>query len=361
MTIRFTIYCHTNKVNGKQYVGQTTWTVEDRWKEHVAAAKFHQGCRVFGAAIRKYGPDSFDHEVLEVVATQQEADLTETEWIKRKVSLVPTGYNLNSGGGSYGRLHEDSKRLIGEKSRKYLANMTPEQRTAYFLTNIHIYTPERLARLVERVQSKESREQVTLSQKKFWSQLTPEERLVRARHMHAGISEEKKSGRVRKAWANLTPEARAERVRNASEANVRSSSPERSKRRSEVMIARQASTAPEQRSAVVNKAWVTRRAKYGQAGVKDPSSDRNGSANMTPEARSDRIRKGWATMTPEAHKERARKMQDGRRLARLAKSGQRLDEDLVPFVRHWNLRGHSVKSIALAFDVSTSEIERAVA
>jgi hypothetical protein len=66
-------------------------------------------------------------------------------------------------------------------------------------------------------------------------------------------------------------------------------------------------------------------------------------------------------MTSETRAERVRKMTEGRRLARLAKSGQQLDEELVPFVRHWARRGHSVRSIALAFDVSTGEIERVVA
>jgi len=66
-------------------------------------------------------------------------------------------------------------------------------------------------------------------------------------------------------------------------------------------------------------------------------------------------------MTPEAYDERVRKTREGKRLARLAKSGQQLDAELVPFVQHWHKRGHSIRSIALAFDVSTNEIERAVA
>ena len=66
-------------------------------------------------------------------------------------------------------------------------------------------------------------------------------------------------------------------------------------------------------------------------------------------------------MTSEARAERVCKIQEGRRLARLKKSNQRLDEELIPFVRHWNLRVRSIESIALAFNVSNSEIERAVA
>jgi hypothetical protein len=72
---------------------------------------------------------------------------------------------------------------------------------------------------------------------------------------------------------------------------------------------------------------------------------------------------GKQYMTPEARAERVRKINEGRRLARLKKvaGSQLLDAELLPFVRHWHLRGHSVESIASAFNVPSVEIERAVA
>lgn len=409
MTTRFTIYCHTNRVNGKNYVGQTLYSMEKRWRDHISQSKSGRMDRyspVFHAAIRKYGPEAFDHRQLEIVFTKAEADLAETYWVKQLNCRVPFGYNVAAGGQGPGYHHEDTKRLIGQASklwwqamtaeersarqkacwsperliraksivvseahrakigeaaRKRLAGMTPEQRTEFFKKNIHIYTPERLARHAERFRSKEHREKVAAIQKDFWSKLSPEERLARAKHMHAGISEEKKHERTHKAWAKLTPEKRAERIRNASEANVRAWSPERSKKRSEAQSARHAAIPPEQRREVVNKAWVTRRAKYGQSGMKNPAPARSGYVKLTPEELSKRRRKSWANMTPEAYDERVRKTREGKRLARLAKSGQQLDAELVPFVQHWHKRGHSIRSIALAFDVSTNEIERAVA
>ena len=363
MNVRFTIYCHTNKVNGKRYVGQTIDTMEERWKEHVSAAKQHRGAPLFGAAIRKYGSDAFDHEVLEVlITTQQEADVAETEWVKRKESRAPGGYNLAAGGGGPGYHHEDSKRLIGASSKRYLAKMTPEQRAAHFRKNIHVYTPDRLARHLVRIKSKESREQVASTMKDFWSQFTQEEKSARIRRQLAGMSAEKKSARVRKAWANATPEARAERVSKAQEAG-RKVGPLRSEKMRQFQLARQATLTPEQRSETGRKAWETRLARYGESGVKDPAADRNGSAKMTPEARSERLRKGWANMTPEARAERVHRINEGRRLARLKRvaGSQTLDAELLPFVRHWHLRGHSVETIALTFNVSTGEIERAVA
>ena len=361
MNARYTFYCHTNKVNGKRYVGQTVDTMEVRWKGHVSAAKQYRGSRILGAAIRKYGPEAFDHEVLEVaVVTQKEADILETNWIKRKKSRAPGGYNLAAGGSGPGYHHEDSKRLIGASSKRHLAKMTPEQRAAYFRKNIHVYTPERLTRHLARIKSKESREQVASTLKDFWSQFTPEEKSARVRHMLAGMSKEEKGERTRKAWAKLTPEEHAERVRKAQEGG-RKAGPLRSEKMRQFQLAKQATLTPEQRSETIKKAWTTRRAKYGQGGVKNPASGRGGFVDMSPEARSDSLRKGWANMTSEARAERVRKIQEGRRLARLKKSNQRLDGDLIPFVRHWSTRGHSIESIAVAFNVSTNEIERAVA
>ncbi|QJX73984.1 GIY-YIG catalytic domain-containing protein [Faustovirus] len=34
------IYLITNKLNGRQYVGQTTRTIEERWKEHLDEADY---------------------------------------------------------------------------------------------------------------------------------------------------------------------------------------------------------------------------------------------------------------------------------------------------------------------------------
>jgi hypothetical protein len=227
-----------------------------RWKEHVSAAKAGVGCPVLGAAIRKYGEHAFKHEVLDVVTTQRGADIAERVWIEARGTRVPGGYNLEAGGNGHGRVHEITKRRIGEKSKARLAAMTPEQRTAFLRTNILKWTPERRKAQSERTPSVEKAHEAV---RKIFAGLTIEERSARVKRMLSGMTQEQLGDRVRKAWANLTPEARAERVRNAQAAGI-IAGPRRSKKMSEFQTARQKTLTPEQRSENTRKAWATRRA-----------------------------------------------------------------------------------------------------
>ena len=323
MSDRFSIYCHTNTVNGKCYVGQTLDTVEERWNEHVSAARRNTGCPILGAAIRKYGASAFTHELLDVVTTQNGANIAETRWIEQRGSLKPNGYNLTSGGGGLGRLHEDSKRLIGAASKKRLQEMTPEQRAAYFLMNIHAWTPERRARQKARVKTAEHAQKVSAAQKELWAKLTPEERSRKALHQSASMSKEQKSERVRKAWMNATPERRAERIRKTADATRASMGPAHSQKMSEWQTEQAKKRTPEQRKEIGQKAaatrlarygkpvpkvrpkltedqireakkraWETRRAKYGRYGLKKAAEHRR--VKLTAEQRSEVAKQNWA-------------------------------------------------------------------
>src|ERR1700721_37675 len=88
------VYVHTNIVNGKSYVGQTTQGVAARWEGHVKERRN----RAFSRAIRKYGVDSFEHRVLVVARSQEQLDNLEKVWIILLQTKVPLGYNLTCGG-----------------------------------------------------------------------------------------------------------------------------------------------------------------------------------------------------------------------------------------------------------------------
>ena len=103
------IYCITNEVNGKRYVGQTTRTIDLRWTQH----RLLQGkCRALESAIKKYGAESFS--ILEIAAadSQNALDALEVDWIERLSTVSPSGYNLSSGGAGAGRMHDDTKAII---------------------------------------------------------------------------------------------------------------------------------------------------------------------------------------------------------------------------------------------------------
>ena len=96
----WTIYCHIHKVTGRRYVGLTIMTWRKRWNRHIYSAMRSKGGRWhFPNAIRKYGPEAFDHEVLGVCDTLEEANAAEEKWIDHFDSTNPEkGFNLAKGG-----------------------------------------------------------------------------------------------------------------------------------------------------------------------------------------------------------------------------------------------------------------------
>lgn len=90
----YELYCHTNTVNGKKYVGITMRGAEKRWG---ANGSRYKG-QALGYAIEKYGWDAFEHEVLLTGLTKEQAEEEERRLIKELGTMVPNGYNLTTGG-----------------------------------------------------------------------------------------------------------------------------------------------------------------------------------------------------------------------------------------------------------------------
>lgn len=116
------IYVYTNKINGHQYVGQTN-DVRKRYNGHKSNAynkKDRQYNYPLSGAIRKYGIENFDFEVIEEVNTREEANEREIYWIKEKKSYVSQGgYNVSYGGHvgkvEWDKLKNRSKIFTGEE------------------------------------------------------------------------------------------------------------------------------------------------------------------------------------------------------------------------------------------------------
>lgn len=120
-----TIYLITNTVNGKQYVGQTWRTLEQRWQEHRYKASSKD--TAIANAIRKYGADAFTINVIfeKVAISQWLLDIMEESAIKVYDTLSPKGYNLDTGGKGGRCVTESTRKKLSENAK----NRTYSQKT----------------------------------------------------------------------------------------------------------------------------------------------------------------------------------------------------------------------------------------
>ena len=95
------IYCYTNKVTNRKYVGQTN-NIDRRKREHLSCANNELSKSyndLFHKKLREYGEENFIFSILEEINTQEEADAQEKYWIEQMQSLASqNGYNLTLGG-----------------------------------------------------------------------------------------------------------------------------------------------------------------------------------------------------------------------------------------------------------------------
>lgn len=110
-----TIYCITNKINNKMYIGQTARMLQERWKDHLESSRDLNNHRPLYLAMRKYGIENFSLTILEECSNDQ---LNEREqyWIKEKQTWITEhpdkGYNLTSGGSPGTKYSYDQIRLL---------------------------------------------------------------------------------------------------------------------------------------------------------------------------------------------------------------------------------------------------------
>lgn len=119
----FIVYCHTNLINGKKYIGITCQTPEQRFRN----GKGYRSSPHFYNAIQKYGWDNFSHSILFSNLSIEEAKEKEIELIKRyQTRIQEYGYNMTPGGEGFsgadcpwfGRhLSDEHKKKISEGNR----------------------------------------------------------------------------------------------------------------------------------------------------------------------------------------------------------------------------------------------------
>ena len=118
MEVYGVVYLLVDGTNDFEYVGQTTQTVEERFKQHAKDDYY------IGRAIRAHGAENFDTAILKECASKEELDLWEKHFIKSRNTKAPNGYNLTDGGeGIVGleRSPEHCAKLSASKKGKPLS------------------------------------------------------------------------------------------------------------------------------------------------------------------------------------------------------------------------------------------------
>jgi group I intron endonuclease len=124
------IYCITNNINGKKYIGQTKFDDDRRIKEHLnEATNGNKNLHLYNS-IRKYGWQNFNTEILKSNLSECELDMWEIYYIG-KYDTYNNGYNNTLGGGGIRGYHHTE-----ETKLKISKNQNP-----------NIYTDERAAKI----------------------------------------------------------------------------------------------------------------------------------------------------------------------------------------------------------------------
>lgn len=92
------IYKATNKINGMSYIGQTIYNLKIRKSKHEWDALNNVGNMYFVRALKKYGIDNFDWNIIAECDDMKELDKLEIYCIDY-YDTYNNGYNLTVGGG----------------------------------------------------------------------------------------------------------------------------------------------------------------------------------------------------------------------------------------------------------------------
>lgn len=110
----YSVYCHTNKINGKKYVGATSQSVLARWEN----GKHYSRHTRFYRDITKYGWDNFTHEVLYTNLTKDQAEKVEKELIaKLDLTNPEKGYNAFRGGYISKTVSDSTRAKLSKNSK----------------------------------------------------------------------------------------------------------------------------------------------------------------------------------------------------------------------------------------------------
>ena len=116
------VYKITNIINQKVYIGITSRTIEERFKEH----KYRMNERIdlhLYSSMKKHGVENFKVELLESCDTLESLFTQERFWISKTNSNNPLfGYNNTNGGEGFERVETDDQKILElyKENRSYI-------------------------------------------------------------------------------------------------------------------------------------------------------------------------------------------------------------------------------------------------
>lgn len=150
MDRRYCVYKHTNKINGKVYIGITSQKPQKRWD----CGRGYKKNKHFWDAIQKYGWENFEHEILFENVTPDDAFSKEKELILEYGSRdYRKGYNISTGGegGATGLVGENHPMYGKKHSREAIKRMSDKKKGIP-------YSPERYESFLKSLNREKLRE-----------------------------------------------------------------------------------------------------------------------------------------------------------------------------------------------------------
>jgi len=115
------IYKITNKINDKSYIGQTKQSNPyKRIQAHFRKTKPRSKSLIW-EAIRKYGNENFQIEILDNTVDEILLNILEKEYIQKYNTFNPNGYNLQLGGHDQ-KVTKEIKENISKAVKNYYKN-----------------------------------------------------------------------------------------------------------------------------------------------------------------------------------------------------------------------------------------------
>jgi len=127
------VYIVTNRVNGKKYVG--SHCTNDLEKD-----KYLGSGKIIQSAVKKYGQENFEREILKECLNLEEAKELEELYINEYNTLYPNGYNLSPTGGL--KIKRKNGRH-GESSKEKIKKATSGKNNGMYGKNVYLIWVEK--------------------------------------------------------------------------------------------------------------------------------------------------------------------------------------------------------------------------